>query len=129
MASSSIFLSNDVLKFLYGMTVNLNAKIGVNEYGIPPEHILGLTFTRNAADEMRSRLVPVLGDLSTRVRLSTIHSFCLHLLKVEGRVFEILRAAGYGGAVSVELEDERFNGTEAGERDGLLRSLQFLRNA
>ena len=46
--------------------------------------------TRNAAEEMRSRLVPVLGDLSTRVRLSTIHSFCLHLLKVEGRVFEIL---------------------------------------
>ena len=34
--------------------------------------------------------MPVLGDLSTRVRLSTIHSFCLHLLKVEGRVFEIL---------------------------------------
>jgi DNA helicase-2/ATP-dependent DNA helicase PcrA len=62
----------------------------VTEYGIPPEHILGLTFTRNAADEMRSRLVPVLGDLSSRVRLSTIHSFCLHLLKVEGRVFEIL---------------------------------------
>jgi hypothetical protein len=28
MASSSIFLSNDILKFLYGMTVNLSAKIG-----------------------------------------------------------------------------------------------------
>jgi DNA helicase-2/ATP-dependent DNA helicase PcrA len=32
----------------------------------------------------------VLGDLSQRVRLTTIHSFCHHLLKVEGRVFEIL---------------------------------------
>ena len=75
-----------------GKTRTMMERIGilVNEYGIPPEHILGLTFTRNAADEMRSRLVPVLGDLSTRVRLSTIHSFCLHLLKVEGRVFEIL---------------------------------------
>ena len=75
-----------------GKTRTMMERIGilVNEYGIPPEHILGLTFTRNAADEMRSRLVPVLGDLSSRVRLSTIHSFCLHLLKVEGRVFEIL---------------------------------------
>ena len=62
----------------------------VNEYGIPPESLLCVTFTKNAAEEMRSRLVPVLGDLSSRVRLSTIHSFCLHLLKVEGRVFEIL---------------------------------------
>jgi len=75
-----------------GKTRTMMERIGilVNEYGIPPEHILGLTFTRNAAEEMRSRLVPVLGDLSSRVRLSTIHSFCLHLLKVEGRVFEIL---------------------------------------
>jgi DNA helicase-2/ATP-dependent DNA helicase PcrA len=39
---------------------------------------------------MRSRLVPVLGDLSSTGALSTIHSFCHHLLKVEGRVFEIL---------------------------------------
>jgi len=75
-----------------GKTRTMMERIGilVNEYGIPPENILGLTFTRNAADEMRSRLVPVLGDLSSRVRLSTIHSFCLHLLKVEGLVFEIL---------------------------------------
>jgi DNA helicase-2/ATP-dependent DNA helicase PcrA len=75
-----------------GKTRTMMERIGilVNEYGIPPEHILGLTFTRNAAEEMRSRLVPVLGDLALRVRLSTIHSFCLHLLKVEGRVFEIL---------------------------------------
>ncbi|WP_319406280.1 ATP-dependent helicase [uncultured Desulfosarcina sp.] len=75
-----------------GKTRTMMERIGilVTEYGIPPEHILGLTFTRNAADEMRSRLVPVLGDLSSRVRLSTIHSFCLHLLKVEGKVFDIL---------------------------------------
>ena len=62
----------------------------INEYGIPPESLLCVTFTKNAAEEMRSRLVPVLGDLSSRVRLSTIHSFCMHLLKVEGRVFEII---------------------------------------
>lgn len=75
-----------------GKTRTMMERIGVlvNEYGVSPEHILGLTFTRNAAEEMRSRLVPVLGELSSRVRLSTIHSFCLHLLKVQGKVFEIL---------------------------------------
>ncbi len=62
----------------------------VNDYNIPPENILGLTFTRNAAEEMRSRLAPVLGDQADRVKLSTIHSFCLYLLKAEGRVFGIL---------------------------------------
>ena len=75
-----------------GKTRTMMERIGilVNDHGIPPEAILGLTFTRNAADEMRHRLVPVLGDLSSRVFLATIHSFCYWLLKFEGQVFEIL---------------------------------------
>jgi len=55
-----------------------------------PENILGLTFTRNAAEEMRIRLIPVLGELAQRVTLSTIHSFCHYLLRSEGKVFEII---------------------------------------
>jgi len=75
-----------------GKTLAMMERIGVlvKEHGIPPESILGLTFTRNAAEEMRSRLVPVLGDMASRVTLSTIHSFCYYLLKKEGKVFEIL---------------------------------------
>ena len=75
-----------------GKTRTMMERIGilVNDHGIPPEAILGLTFTRNAADEMRHRLVPVLGELSSRVFLATIHSFCYWLLKFEGQVFEIL---------------------------------------
>jgi sugar phosphate isomerase/epimerase len=41
-------------------------------------------------------------------------------------VFRILQDAGYAGAVSVELEDENFNGTPEGEKLGLLQSVQFL---
>ncbi len=41
-------------------------------------------------------------------------------------VFEILRDNGYQGAVSVELEDQNFNGTEAGEKAGILYGAQFL---
>nr|BDD44498.1 ATP-dependent DNA helicase PcrA [Desulfobacteraceae bacterium] len=75
-----------------GKTRTMMERIGVlvNKHGIPPENILGLTFTKNAAEEMKHRLVDVLGDKSSRVRLSTIHSFCYYLLKREGFVFEIV---------------------------------------
>ena len=75
-----------------GKTRTMMERIGilVRKHGIAPENILGLTFTRNAAEEMRHRLVPVLGDMASRVTLSTIHSFCYFLLKSEGKVFEIL---------------------------------------
>jgi len=75
-----------------GKTKTMMERIGVlvNTHGIPPENILGLTFTRNAAEEMRNRLLPVLGDLASRVTLSTIHSFCHYVLRSEGCVFEIL---------------------------------------
>ncbi len=75
-----------------GKTKTMMERIGVlvNKYGIPPEAILGLTFTKNAANEMKHRLVDVLGDKSSRVHLSTIHSFCYYLLKREGFVFEIV---------------------------------------
>jgi DNA helicase-2/ATP-dependent DNA helicase PcrA len=75
-----------------GKTRTMMERIGklVKDYGVPPESVLGVTFTRNAAEEMRSRLIPVLGDLASRVMLSTIHSFCYWVLKCEGKVFEIL---------------------------------------
>ena len=70
-----------------GKTRTMMERIGklVKDHGIAPESVLGLTFTRNAAEEMRSRLVPVLGDQATRVMLSTIHCFCYWVLKCEGR--------------------------------------------
>jgi sugar phosphate isomerase/epimerase len=43
-------------------------------------------------------------------------------------IASILKSSGYGGAISVELEDEHFNGTEAGEKAALVHSLNFLRS-
>jgi len=40
--------------------------------------------------------------------------------------FRILKSAGYEGCVSVELEDANFNGSEAGEKRGLILSREFL---
>ena len=66
-----------------GKTLTMMERIGilVNDHGIAPENILGLTFTKNAADEMKHRLVAVLGDRSVRVHLE--HNTFLLLLPVE----------------------------------------------
>ncbi len=75
-----------------GKTKTMMERIGrlVTNHGIAPENILGLTFTRNAAEEMRSRLSPIIKDMAGRVMLSTIHGFCYYLLKNQGYVFDIL---------------------------------------
>ncbi|MGA2227919.1 MAG: UvrD-helicase domain-containing protein, partial [Syntrophobacteraceae bacterium] len=75
-----------------GKTTVMTTRIGilVKKHGVPPENILGLTFTRNAAEAMRLKLSPVLEELASRVHLATIHSFCYWLLKSEGVVFEIV---------------------------------------
>jgi sugar phosphate isomerase/epimerase len=41
-------------------------------------------------------------------------------------VLRILTENGYQGAVSIELEDENYNGSEEGEKLGLITSAQFL---
>lgn len=42
-------------------------------------------------------------------------------------VLSVLKNAGYQGIVSVELEDENFNGSDEGEQAGLLHALNYLR--
>ncbi len=40
--------------------------------------------------------------------------------------FAILEDSGYQGQISIELEDEHFNGSEAGEQAGLMHACRFL---
>ena len=42
------------------------------------------------------------------------------------RAFEILVSRGYHGLVSIELEDDNFNGTTEGEQAGILASAHYL---
>ncbi len=75
-----------------GKTLTMTERIGilVKKHGVAPENILGLTFTRNAAQAMRDKLASVLNEQANRVPLLTLHSFCHSLLRSEGRSFEIL---------------------------------------
>jgi len=45
------------------------------------QNILGLTFTKKAAGEMKARVVKTTGDRGKAVTLDTFHSFCESLLK------------------------------------------------
>jgi len=76
-----------------GKTLTMTHRIGnLVKRGVSPENILGLTFTRNAAQAMRDKLETVLeGPAASRVHLSTIHSFCMTLLRNEGKSFQILQ--------------------------------------
>lgn len=75
-----------------GKTFTMTQRIAfmVNQ-GVSPESILGLTFTRNAADAMRRKLKSILGKQAKRVHLATIHSFCYGLLAEEGKQFKLLQ--------------------------------------
>ena len=42
------------------------------------------------------------------------------------QVCRILEGVGYNGAISIELEDKDFNGSEEGEKAGFIASAQFL---
>jgi sugar phosphate isomerase/epimerase len=44
-------------------------------------------------------------------------------------LLRMLKEAGYKGSVSVELEDENFNGTEEGEKQGLIAARDYLAGA
>lgn len=63
----------------------------VREAGIPARHILAVTFTNKAADEMRSRIAGLIGDLAQGMWAGTFHSMCARVLRIDGEAVGVPR--------------------------------------
>lgn len=79
------------------------------ERGVRPEQILGVSFTNKSAEEMRERMLPLVGpEAAEKLQLSTFHSFGVRFLQQENQ------ALGYDGKFVI------FDQSDA---TGLLREL------
>jgi len=66
-----------------GKTLTITHKIAhsIRDQRIKPEHIVAVTFTKKAAQEMRERLHLLLGKEDGLPRVATFHSLCFAILK------------------------------------------------
>lgn len=79
-----------------GKTRVLTYKVAylLSEKGIAPEHILMITFTNKAANEMKERVEKLLSQLNPKGYplypiIGTFHSFCAKILRIDGKYIGI----------------------------------------
>ncbi|MDI6803675.1 MAG: 3'-5' exonuclease [Bacteroidota bacterium] len=77
--------------------------------GVPPYQLLVLTFTNKAADEMKKRIVSLVGDKSGSAWIGTFHSMFARLLRYESEHI------GYGKNFSIYDTDDSL---------GLIKNIQ-----
>lgn len=63
----------------------------MEELGVYPNRILAITFTNKAAKEMKERVEKIVGEYANAIRISTIHSFCVRLLREDIQVLNYPR--------------------------------------
>lgn len=67
---------------------------------VKPWHILAITFTNKAANELRERLCAMLGEDGHKINASTFHSACVRILRVE------IESLGYGKDFTIYDSDD-----------------------
>ena len=89
-----------------GKTRVLTARIcALVDAGVSPYHILAITFTNKAANEMKERIERSLGTDGAGVWTSTFHSMCARMLRMDAD------RLGYSKDFTIytDLESEREN--------------------
>ncbi|MDE6538716.1 MAG: UvrD-helicase domain-containing protein [Ruminococcus sp.] len=79
---------------------------------IKPWNILAITFTNKASNELKNRLIDMLGDDGSKINASTFHSACVRILRAEieslgyGKDFNIYDADDSKRLINIILRDE-----------------------
>ncbi len=63
--------------------------------GVPPYNILAVTFTNKAANEMKSRVIQLVGEKSSQVWMGTFHSILARILRRE------CQSIGFGSSFTI----------------------------
>lgn len=105
-----------------GKTRVLTTRIAqlVQEHGVPPEHILAVTFTNKAAGEMRERIARLIGAAPRAMWVGTFHALGARMLRRDAhrlgwtRTFTILDAEQTLRQVKrtleqLDIDPKRFN--------------------
>ena len=74
----------------------------VKNWGIDPRKVLAITFTNKATNEMRSRINEQLPEEAGMIHISTIHSFCVMVLRYD------IKHLGYPGNFTIlDVDDQK----------------------
>lgn len=86
-----------------GKTRTLTYRVAymIDQKKIKPYHILAITFTNKATNEMKDRLLNLVGTDSYDVTISTFHSLCARILRRE------IHLLGYERSFNIIDEDEQ----------------------
>lgn len=94
-----------------GKTRLMVAKIARLAIEVGPEQVVGVTFTRASAEEMRERLVRAIGDLGKKIVVDTFHRACYVQLKRAGVRVDLIKDSRHTiirikNRIAPELDDD-----------------------
>ncbi len=86
-----------------GKTRTLTYRVAhmIDKEKIAPHNILAITFTKKATNEMKERLIELIGPSAFSVHISTFHSLCARILRYE------ITNLGYGRNFNIVDEEEQ----------------------